>query len=516
MARARSGAETELSRLDKTILQSDFYEKEKQRPIDSLRGKIASSTDPVSKWRDEVELSRHYRLLNADSAIYFASRAESEKPAGVGRKELLLADLTLIQALATGGLFTKAISLMDSVSKVDCDSESKIEIWRTGRITYSYASSFVEGLDDYHAYARKLYKQYDDSLIRALPDSDKYAMFILAEHLVNEGKTDEAMFKLMKVIKGTSPEDNLHGMAAYQVAMVCKKKGDMKGYLEYLAIAGESDVRGVAREGLAITELARVLYTSGDYERAHRYITFALNNANSGNTRMRTVSISTLVPLIEETHRTAVLGSHRSMQIYSITFTLLFILAAILAFLFLRTTRRSCANEKKLSSSKRKLEAYVGNFIELCANYNSRLDSLSKIVTRKINSGQTDELLKMLSSGKINEKGSDTFYSLVDKALLDLFPDFVDNINTLLRPESRITLKDGETLTPELRIYAFIRLGVDDSTKIAQILNYSVRTVYAYRNRMRSRAIDRENFDRNVAKLGDPKNWVDILYHQGE
>ena len=57
-------------------------------------------------------------------------------------------------------------------------------------------------------------------------------------------------------------------------------------------------------------------------------------------------------------------------------------------------------------------------------------------------------------------------------------------------------------MSPELRIYAFVRLGVDQSPKIAQILNYSVNTVYAYRNRMRNRAIDRDNFDSDVANLG--------------
>lgn len=63
-------------------------------------------------------------------------------------------------------------------------------------------------------------------------------------------------------------------------------------------------------------------------------------------------------------------------------------------------------------------------------------------------------------------------------------------------------MKPDELLIPEVRIYAFVRLGVDQSNKIAQILNYSVNTVYSYRNRMRNRAIDREKFDVNIANLG--------------
>jgi len=32
-------------------------------------------------------------------------------------------------------------------------------------------------------------------------------------------------------------------------------------------------------------------------------------------------------------------------------------------------------------------------------------------------------------------------------------------------------------------------------------------TVYAYRNRMRNRAIDREHFEENVLKIGIDDNW---------
>ena len=83
-----------------------------------------------------------------------------------------------------------------------------------------------------------------------------------------------------------------------------------------------------------------------------------------------------------------------------------------------------------------------------------------------------------------------------------MYPNFVTNINSLLQPDSQIELKDETVLTPELRIYAFVKLGVDESVKIAQILRYSVSTVYAYRNRMRNRATDRENFEKEVNNFG--------------
>ena len=124
---------------------------------------------------------------------------------------------------------------------------------------------------------------------------------------------------------------------------------------------------------------------------------------------------------------------------------------------------------------------------------------------RKISSGQASELLKVVKSGKFGEEENEDFYKEIDSVVLTLYPDFVEKINELLQPTERVRIS-GNLLTPELRIYAFVRLGVSESTRIAKILNYSVNTVYAYRNRMRNRAIDREHFEENVLKIGSTEN----------
>jgi len=65
----------------------------------------------------------------------------------------------------------------------------------------------------------------------------------------------------------------------------------------------------------------------------------------------------------------------------------------------------------------------------------------------------------------------------------------VESFNALLKEDERIQVKEGELLTPELRIYALIRLGINDNSKIANFLHYSLQTVYNYRLKMRNKAI---------------------------
>lgn len=79
---------------------------------------------------------------------------------------------------------------------------------------------------------------------------------------------------------------------------------------------------------------------------------------------------------------------------------------------------------------------------------------------------------------------------------------FVGKFNKLLQPEERIILRKGELLNTELRIFALIRLGIDDSSQIAEFLRYSVNTIYNYRAKVKNKAcISRDDFETCVMKI---------------
>ena len=37
--------------------------------------------------------------------------------------------------------------------------------------------------------------------------------------------------------------------------------------------------------------------------------------------------------------------------------------------------------------------------------------------------------------------------------------------------------------------------------ELAQMLNYSLNTIYTYRNKLKNKAIDRDNFEKNIMKI---------------
>ena len=56
-------------------------------------------------------------------------------------------------------------------------------------------------------------------------------------------------------------------------------------------------------------------------------------------------------------------------------------------------------------------------------------------------------------------------------------------------------------LTTELRIYALIRLGIKESSEIADLLFYSPQTIYNYRSAVKNRAINKDSFEADIAKI---------------
>ena len=157
--------------------------------------------------------------------------------------------------------------------------------------------------------------------------------------------------------------------------------------------------------------------------------------------------------------------------------------------------------QQRLQQANRIKEVYISQFLNLCSIYMDKLNQFCKIVSRKITAGKVDDLYKLTKSGKFVEEQSKEFYDVFDNAFLHLYPDFVEQVNMLLKDGEKIKLKEGELLNTDLRILAFMRLGIEESPRIAQVLNYSLNTIYAYRNRTKARAINRDTFEAEIMKI---------------
>ena len=123
-------------------------------------------------------------------------------------------------------------------------------------------------------------------------------------------------------------------------------------------------------------------------------------------------------------------------------------------------------------------------------------------VHTKIKDGKINEAKLITQSQDIMDEEFEELYTNFDNAFLQLFPDFVEKVNELLNENDRFIIKNGESLNPELRIMALMRLGIDDGSKISQFLRYSLSTVYNYRTKTKNRTfLQKEEFDRRILQI---------------
>jgi len=159
------------------------------------------------------------------------------------------------------------------------------------------------------------------------------------------------------------------------------------------------------------------------------------------------------------------------------------------------------ANQQLSEANKIKTE-YIGKSFYASAGYIEKIDKLYKSIERKLVARQYDDLRRSLSERALMEERK-SMYADFDETFLRLFPDFVDKYNQLFEEKDRKVLGDKTTLTNEMRIFALIRLGIEDSSKIAEFLHYSVNTIYNYRAKVKNgAACDRDTFEERVKQIG--------------
>ena len=138
--------------------------------------------------------------------------------------------------------------------------------------------------------------------------------------------------------------------------------------------------------------------------------------------------------------------------------------------------------------------------MDLCAAYIDKLNRFPTVLKLKVkNMGD----LSSVADRYVRPSEAETremFFNF-DTAFLRLYPNFITEFNTLLRPDSPILPKRGELLNTDLRIYALVRMGITDSNKIALLLFLSSQTIFNHRTQVRNRAINRDNFEKEVTEI---------------
>ncbi|MBB3056690.1 DUF6377 domain-containing protein [Mucilaginibacter gotjawali] len=154
-----------------------------------------------------------------------------------------------------------------------------------------------------------------------------------------------------------------------------------------------------------------------------------------------------------------------------------------------------------LAENARMAEAYIASLVCVISAYLLKMEKIKRSVERKVMVKKYNEI--GLSFNDINiRKERETFFSKFDAAFLKIFPTFLSEFNAMLHPEDQIWPKENQPLPTDLRIFALVRLGIADCETIAGILEYSERTIYVYKMRIKAKSkVPANQFDHNILAI---------------
>ncbi len=507
--------ERSLIQLDNELKHRDHYLEKRVSRLDSLKKvrRGLEGKDTVAWLETTMEIAKGYNSFNNDSAIIYYTKgydaaleiATATPPSPLASTaDSLQAEFRLRRAtyMSLSGFVSDAVNEYEAVDTSRMNDGLKATYHESGRQMYYFISSYYGGWLETYDYWNHRSIESQRQLIPLLdPASNEYHLN-LGEYFYNireYARSREILLNLIGKIKKDSPT---YAIATHILASIALTRGDRNEHLYFLTQSAIADTRQATLEVTSLQELAGVLYQMDDKRRAHEYISVAMNNAVESRASVRMMKTTELLSLVEGDHNSQI-ALWRTWMYAIIAVLVMCMFALIVSIFFLRRQLTRVARMKQeLQDANQTKDVYLSQFLSLCSIYMDKLKQFGKVVNRKISAGQVDDLYKLTKSGKFVEEQSADFYKVFDDAFLHIYPNFVESVNSLLRPEERIVLADDEQLNSDLRILAFMRLGIDDTTRVAQILNFSVNTIYAYRNRLRNRAINRATFESDIMAIG--------------
>ena len=520
--RSDRSADKLLDGLDAILVQSPTYRQRKEDRLDVLRSVFLSSKDPKTKADVALELGNTYFSYRYDSARFYLNQSlDLALDAGDGTR-FNAAAVRLGHLDAKAGHFMEAYSTLTSL--VDTTLLSK-----EGKVDYFYSlydfSRDLEGnavdldglpLPDRAAISRRI--------LALAPEDSEARQVVLIYQFLDENRLDEAEEAAVRLAGSVAPEDRRYALYAYFLSEISWRKGDEDQQLVWLVKSAESDILNAVTDYASLTTIAQMM-TGRDMDRAFRYMRVAQDDAIFYNGMLRPWQMSQSFNIIQKAYEDTQRTTTRLTAVIAALLLALVITLFVAFRLLSKRSRKLAGTQKELQESNLQLEqrnqelrglnqeiseagrikeVYIGRVLDMMSENVTKMQAYDNHVRLALKQGKTEQLLKELSISTRTEDELQTFYRTFDTTFLALYPTWIEDFNALLREDARVYPKKDELLCTELRIFALIRLGIEDSVRIASLLHYSVSTIYNYKVKVKNGALgDRDTFEEQVKSLGN-------------
>jgi len=438
-------------------------------------------------------------------------------------------NVSMADIMASSGKYFEAFDILNDIDQNSLSVQLKVKYFKALIKTYNEISFHSPCTDFDQKYSNKVIA-YTDSIMPYLdPQSEDY-LAILEKKYRDGEKFSKSLEINTHRLALSEMGSRVYSQITYERSLLYRLMNKQEEEMKYYCLSAISDIMGSNKDNASLTELALLLHRKGDVDRANKFIKFSYDDAVFFKSELRFKLLSEILPIIKDAYQFKIEKQQNRLSVLLLISG--FLLMALIVSLFLILRQVAEVRKKKnelfkvnkqlkelnkdladtndqlqftnleLSESNHVKEHYIGNFLTICSDYIYKLDRFNNKVNKQLANRKIEDLFAETKSKKLIDAEIKEFYENFDKAFLHIFPNFLTDFNQLLLDGEQIELKSEERLNTELRIFALIRLGINESAQIAKLLRYSVNTIYNYRVKIKNKAKgERESFENEVMRI---------------
>lgn len=515
VVRAVSGRSGDLIlRLEESLARKGDYVRQKEGRIAQIQKRLDRTHSDFGTYQAYISLYEEYKSYKYDSAHVYALRS-LQLAERLGKPDFIVeAKCAITFCLLSAGLYREAFEELKSIDLGRTTPGYRRKYyWMATRLHYDMAD--YNHSQPYQDQYIRQGSMYTDSLLGYLVPHSPDWLYATGMRQMKEYSYDESTYTFRQLLK--KPDIGIHTKAIITSCLgwISLGQNERESAKSYLAQAAIYDNESATKETTALCVLARMLYEDGDIERATRFVQSALDDANYYDARQRKIQIGDILPIIEQDRYATVKNERNAMTAAFVAAVLAFVLLLMGTYIIRRQIKKLKEARITIEERNRELQKtnsqlceanaikdeYIGKSFYLNAEYINKVEKLYKTIDRKITTKQYEELRSSLKESELMAERKNMFEDF-DETFLRLFPDFVTQYNQLFEEKDRKIPEKEKALTNEMRIYALIRLGIADSERIANFLDYSVHTINTYKTRIKNKSVvDNDEFERRIMAI---------------
>jgi tetratricopeptide (TPR) repeat protein len=499
--------------LKKELEKKKVYDDQKEARIQKIKDLLTNTpqTNYIALYGLCSSLYEEYKVYQFDSAYVYTNKLLDISHHLKDLPKEYESKIKLGFILCSSGMFKQTFDCLGKINAAALNNDSKIEYYSLKARAYSDLADYDN--DSYYTpYENAESVKYLDSAIMLCKPNSFELLLQLGRKQIRTGDIKKPSPYFNRLLYSFNITDHQRAMVATSLSFFYDDKAHDEKRMELLIIGAISDIRSSTNETMAAFKLGELLYRNGNMVDAYTFIQQAMNDAEYYGARLRKIKIGSVLPTVAAQKLILMEKEKNKVIVYLLSITAVSVLVLLVFFIIFIQLKRLKAKEKtieeknvqlemineKLSEDTRIKEEYIGYFFNVISGYILKLEKLKRSIDRKLVTKKYEDIQLVIDEINIKKERETLFYTF-DHTFLKIFPNFITTFNSLFKKEDQIWPKDHEVLNTDLRIFALMRMGISDNETIASILEYSVKTIYVYKMRIKAKSIyPAEQFDQKL------------------